>query len=533
MAGVNRTTGKATDLITFSRASGGTALRKISYGSELVTDGGFDDPSAWTTSANTSVSGGVGSFNSPTVNGDYIFPAVSIGIVPGSLYQVTYTVKNYVSGSVRPETTGGGTVFIGQVATADGTYTEIMPALGTNHNIRFRTTATNSDLDIDNISVKEVLFDQPDGTLTLFNHPNNIPRIEYDADGTVKGLLIEESRTNLLLRSEEFDNAAWSLWDAGDTLVPNAVAAPDGSVNGYLFAPDSTSGNHIIRHSFFFGTTTQHTISAFIKFAGRQYVQVAFGGATLGLPSYDYRRGVFDVQTGVVVSAPTDGTARIEDFGNGWYRCSVTITVLTAQAANFDIYHASSVTPTNNVISDGNGADGVYIWGAQLEVGAFPTSYMLTSGSAATRAADIASISVDNFGYRQDAGTVVVEWNSDDDTAHIANFYTDASNRWVVLKDAGNQKSFVSDGGTAVMNSVIATAPSGDNKSAMSISPSSGSGVINGGTVVSDTSVSVPAISNLAIGKDEALNYYLNGHIKSIAYYPRRLSNAQLQELTA
>jgi hypothetical protein len=57
--------------------------------------------------------------------------------------------------------------------------------------------------------------------------------------------------------------------------------------------------------------------------------------------------------------------------------------------------------------------------------------------------------------------------------------------------------------------------------------------VINGGSVVSDTSVSVPSVTTLSIGKDESSNYWLNGHIKSIQYYPRRLTNTQLQELTS
>ena len=175
----------------------------------------------------------------------------------------------------------------------------------------------------------------------------------------------------------------------------------------------------------------------------------------------------------------------------------------------------------------------VHVWGAQVEAGAFPTSYFPTAGVAASRSADVASIPTSAFGYNQKAGTVVVEWNSPDDTAHIVNLNTDASNRWVIIKDAGNQKSFISDGGATVMNVVIAAAPSGDNKSGMSVSSASGNGVINGGSVVSDTSVSVPNATTLSIGKDEASNYYLNGHIKSIQYYPRRLSNTQLQELTS
>ena len=242
--------------------------------------------------------------------------------------------------------------------------------------------------------------------------------------------------------------------------------------------------------------------------------------------------------TGAVVTSEafgsgSDVSTSVQNFPNNWYRVSLSGKVNSASTdTRLVIYLQSNLTAFAASYA-GNNTSGVYLYGAQLEAGSFPTSYIPTSGSTATRAADVASIPTSAFGYNQKAGTVVVEWNSPDDTAHIVNLNTDASNRWVILKDAGNQKSFISDGGAAVMNVVIAAAPSGDNKSGMSVSSASGNGVINGGSVVSDTSVSVPNATTLSIGKDEASNYYLNGHIKSIQYYPRRLTNTQLQELTS
>jgi hypothetical protein len=68
----------------------------------------------------------------------------------------------------------------------------------------------------------------------------------------------------------------------------------------------------------------------------------------------DYRRGIFDLSSGTIVAAPTGGSAKIEDYGNGWYRCSVTISVVTGGSANFDIYIADP--PTNNTYGTGETA---------------------------------------------------------------------------------------------------------------------------------------------------------------------------------
>jgi hypothetical protein len=281
-----------------------------------------------------------------------------------------------------------------------------------------------------------------------------------------------------------------------------------------------------------------HSLQVHFKAGTHDYVFIsmsrsndAYYGAAFNLAS----ESVINTGSAGTISATSNS---ITALGNGWYRCEITANITGTEDSPRIRIGLSDASPTWALGSPSfihSGGETVYVWGAQFEAGSFPTSYIPNNGapSGATRSADIASIPVTDFGYNQKSGTVVVEWNSPDDTMHIANFNTDASNRWVILKDTGNQKSFISDGGSAVMNSVIAAAPSGDNKSGMSISSSSANGVINGGSVVSDTSVSVPSVTTLSIGKDESSNYWLNGHIKSIQYYPRRLTNTQLQELTS
>ena len=211
-----------------------------------------------------------------------------------------------------------------------------------------------------------------------------------------------EARTNLAENSNGFNTASWSLFDGTDTLTSAAAVSPDGSANAWLFAPDNTNGVHILRNPHTFTENTTYTISVFIKASGRRYIQLVFGGQTLGLPSYDYRRGVFDLNDGTVHTDPTDGDAQIQAFGNGWYRCSVIVTTASfadpaEYEANLDIYHADTTNPTSNTISDGNGTDGILIYGAQLEAGSTPSSYIPTAGAEVTRAADAMTIPAANL----------------------------------------------------------------------------------------------------------------------------------------
>ena len=216
----------ATDLITFTRASGGTALRKISYGTELVTNGTFDgNIDGWTGGSYDAVTGDLSLISSGFVD------AYQIGFDPTKKYLLTYTVSEYTSGNISAY---DGTVF-GSYTNAVGTYSIIISPDVQRLGVRVQNGPV--DAKISNISVKEVLYDQPDGTLQLFNHPDNVPRIEYDADGTVKGLLIEEARTNLVTTSSGWNTGATNVSFGGYT------TAPDGTNTGSLFITDAT-GNY-------------------------------------------------------------------------------------------------------------------------------------------------------------------------------------------------------------------------------------------------------------------------------------------------
>ena len=174
---------------------------------------------------------------------------------------------------------------------------------------------------------------------------------------------------------------------------------------------------------------------------------------------------------------------------------------------------------------------------AQLEEGSFATSYIPTSGSQQTRSADVASIPVSAFGYNQDAGTVVVEIGGHAGGSSGSQFVVSVDDgstaqRMQVNRFNGNYIFDVFAG--ALQQVSVLIGPSTDNsKVSFCYSNNDFAATEDGDTPVVDQSGSVPTTTTMSLGADHLSTNHLNGHIKSIQYYPRRLTDAQLQELTA
>ena len=234
------TTGKAQDLITFTRSTTGTALAKISYGEELVTNGTFDDgTTGWSGDGATILSAADNKLL--VTNGDNT-PAYAvqyIDTVIGERYTFAADLIS-TSGSLARMLVSGGVIDTGATLSA-GAQTITWTATLTSHAIFVANGANVSTGDVvkwSNISVKEALYDQPDGTLQLFNHPINKPRIEYDASGNCLGLLVEEARTNQATHSEDLTVSAWGLMPNSFRNSTNSIA-PDGTAGATRFYTNS------------------------------------------------------------------------------------------------------------------------------------------------------------------------------------------------------------------------------------------------------------------------------------------------------
>jgi hypothetical protein len=385
---------------------------------------------------------------------------------------------------------------------------------------------------------------------------NYIPALQTAASGVARfehnpvtgeslGLEIEEQRTNLMLRSEEFDNASWGKTNT--SITANAIIAPDGTLTGDRVVENTTASiAHQVTQSPTGGTAgLVYTLSMYMKAAGRNfgYLQLADGS------SPNKRFGaVFDLASGVVGStftanSPTSTSSTITAVGNGWYRCTISMTQTAGTTINTGFATSDSSSPTVNAsiypIYTGDGWSGVFIWGAQLEAGAFATSYIPTVASQVTRSADAASMTGTNFSswYRADAGTIYSDC--------LPLFATGSSrvlsisdntfaNRFLVIASTANH-FYVNAGGVVVADLPVgAYSTTVTNKQASTYAVNDFAVSLNAGAVVADTSGALPAgVNRLYIGADsDGASNFLNGTIKKLAYYPKRLTNAELQGLT-
>ena len=368
--------------------------------------------------------------------------------------------------------------------------------------------------------------------------PANTPRIDFDpVKGECKGLFIEEQRTNLLTYSEQFNNSAWVK--TRTTITVNTIVAPDGTLTADKLVEDTQTGAHIAVSGSGLSDNTDYTISVFAKAAERSYIYLAFitkGGGIRGR-IFNLIDGTSTQPSATGHSTPPSGYT-ITPVRNGWFKC--TITHNSNIGANTGHFRAHIATDHDTFDYTGDGTSGIYIWGAQLEAGAFPTSYIKTEASQVTRAADIATMTGSNFSswYRQDEGTLFADYVLGAGNVSIGVFGTDdtTSNNNNQMRYAdGSQAQFaVTTGGVAQVN----LAPSGysttgNYRRAVTYAANSFNQAINGVLPsAEDTSGVVPVVTRALIGNEGASGNFLNGHIRRIAYYSKRLSNTNLQGIT-
>jgi hypothetical protein len=369
---------------------------------------------------------------------------------------------------------------------------------------------------------------------TLLTAQNNVARFDHNpTTGESLGLLIEESRTNLFTYSDDFANAAWAK--TRSSITSNTIVAPDGTLTGDKLVEDTTANNtHLVSETAAFTTGTIYTLTVFAKAGERSAITLITDGIITpsGGARFNLTNGVASLATGSLVSF--EMVAR----GNGWYRCSITATAISTAPASWQLRLDTGITSSYT----GDGYSGVYIWQAQLEAGAFATSPIPTVAAQVTRSADAASMTGTNFSswYRQDEGTLYSEGSVNvaaaysgrllsisDGTANnrIENFRQSDFQPVVIVVTSGTVQATFGRGPiwtTTANTKLIGTYKVNDFAAS-----------VDAGTVVTDTSGTVPLVSQANIGARADASSYLNGTIRKIAYYPRRLANSELQALTS
>jgi len=352
----------------------------------------------------------------------------------------------------------------------------------------------------------------------------NAARFDHDpVTLACKGLLIEESRTNLILQSGNFANASWVK--SGGSISSVANVAPDGSANSELFSEDGTTGAHRIFQSFVGTIGTAYTLSVFLKFNGRAEVTLE-NRAITGNPN-----AVFNIQNGTVGLVSAGLTAAIQVYPNGWYRCSITGTA-TLAGGNY-LINGYSGTATYT----GLNGPAFYIYGAQVEAGSFATSYIPTVASTVVRSADLCTITGADFTtvYNQSEVSIFSEFEFQSSNASaIVHCNNGTASEVMALSQFSSPSRlaiFVVDGG---VTQAAVNANANINqvyKSAISAKLNSFQFVLNGVLGTKDTSGTMPTPTQINIGKTQSA-VHLNGNIKQIKIFRKELSDAKLQSLT-
>jgi hypothetical protein len=362
--------------------------------------------------------------------------------------------------------------------------------------------------------------------------PANFPRFDHDpVTGECLGLLVEESRQNLLSFSDSFmSGTGWGT--ASGTREENVGVSPDGTTTADKII---STGGGVFRAGITVSNATAYTYSIFIKnFAGTGRIN-ALGFERFGSTVVNAIIDI-DLISGTILSSTANvSSSSILSYPNGWYRVSVTTTSVDTTA-----------TVVNYTSISGNE---YLLWGAQFEQGSFPSSYMPTTASTVTRTADNASITGTNFSswYNPSEGTVFAtfkcdNWNSSNQfgkafTINQAIFGVEDNGFWIG-NDANNSNTIryrVRSGGVNQFGPANLTRTSTIVKSAIAVKSSDFAVTIDGNTPTTSTSGTLPQVMNsLTIGRDVVgvEDKFLNGTISKLSYYPTRLPNQIIQNLT-
>lgn len=339
----------------------------------------------------------------------------------------------------------------------------------------------------------------------------NTPAFEFNADGTYKGLLVEPAGTNLMLRSEELNNASWSVV-LNASVSANATTAPDGTTTADKIVESAINAQHAIGQTPTSTSGTVHTISIFAKASERTFLFL-FEDSAGGRNAY------FNLSNGTVGTVGGSASANIIDVGSGWYRCSVTYTS-SGTLVRFRVATASA-NGTNSYLGDGT--SGIFVWGAQAELGSVATSYIPTEGSTETRGADDISLSSASSLIGQTQGRILCKANivNTGVLRSIVSLYnTNEDNSiFIRISTSGQLQLVVFTGGVAQVVITSASVYTGVVEIEARYAVNDFALFVNGVSVGTDSLGTVSTCNTVELGSFGS-SRHLNGHLEYAVLIP-------------
>ena len=363
----------------------------------------------------------------------------------------------------------------------------------------------------------------------------DIARIDYtdSADGV---LLLEPSRTNLVTYSEDFSNGSWIKTNA--TIQLNSSISPDGTLNAVNLIPSTSSGVHNIKNT---PTLTNNYCSGswFVKANGYSKVSLREDGVFGRYISCDLSKGT-------ILEENATTSAEIKDFGNGWYRIKFTdVVVSSGTKISLYVLPDSYTSGAPNVLNwSGNGSDGVLIYGAMLEDASYVSSYIPTSGSTVTRAAETCNNSGNSEVFNDSEGVLFL---------NLSVLANDLSNRWISISQnsvyTNNQINFRYASGSNLVQVVSRAGGLGQDvvmsntlndvtmptKVAIKYELNNWKLLVNGfivNTATSSNAFTPNSLDVLDLDRGNNTNNFY-GKTKEIGYYDTALTDAELETLTS
>lgn len=361
----------------------------------------------------------------------------------------------------------------------------------------------------------------------------NVPRVQYNpVTRQNEGYLYESGATNLLVRSQEFDNASWGK--IGATITANAITAPDGTLTADKLVENTSTGGHIAVGGFSVTSGVLYVASCFLKAAGRGF---AFLTVNTGFPVTAIS---VNLTTGAVTSAvgtPLNAVCTV--IGDGWYRASFYVAATSTTTASVNVYNsADGVWANRNYLGDG--ASGVYLWGAMVEGSAaasYATSYIPTTSATVARSADVPTLATDTSWFNLTEGTFLIDMTplglQAGAAAELISFDDGASTNHYRIRFGSviaGADFTVSSGGVNQVDTGSFGVTAARGRYSFAYAVNDFAFTKDGQTVLTDVSGSLAAsITRLVLG----LNQGGAHRVHRVAYWPKRLTNAQLQLLTA
>lgn len=369
-----------------------------------------------------------------------------------------------------------------------------------------------------------------DNTGTLVSAAINTPRFEYNPTTLeIKGLLVEDAATNLCIQSQALDSVSWTK--ANSSVVADATTAPDGTLTADELIENAAAGSHgvsIANVATLIPLGTTYTFSVYIKAGvGTRRCQVIFAGSAF-VGQYTN----FNFQTETVNASPGISSVKVDKLPNGWFKLTATSATIVDNSSFNALIRLCDTDVAANRSYTGDGVSSLYVWGAQVEIGTFGTSYIPTAGATASRSADSLSITGLTFSgfWNASEGTFRLKGINDGGSSgdYININDTTTNEKFFIRRETTTDVLFrITDGGLDLLDqTLVGSSNFTDFGIAMGYELDNCIPAINNTLGTLDTSCTLPTVTQLTIGG------LIPIWVKDFTYYNVRMSDSFVRSLS-